>query len=99
MSAFDSPSQHNQDSAIAFSTSSQGSQDQAAMFNSPKDGGVMYQDGKMYASPGHLQQASEEHGMFHQSPMANGAMTQSFDMNGQPMYSFVDPTNLGHAQQ
>jgi hypothetical protein len=99
MSAFDSPSQHNQDSAIAFSTSSQGSQDQAGMFNSPKDGGVLYQDGKMYTSPGNLQQGPDDHGMFQQSPMTNGTMSQSFDMNGQPMYNFVDPTNLGQSQR
>lgn len=69
------------------------------MFNSPKDGGVLYQDGKMYTSPGNLQQGPDDHGMFQQSPMTNGTMSQSFDMNGQPMYNFVDPTNLGQSQR
>jgi len=89
-STFPSPSQH-QDSAVAFSTPSQGSQE--------PEGAVLYQDAKMYSSPGQLQQMSDEHSMYQQSPMTNGAMTQGFDMHAQQMYGFVDPTNLGQPQQ
>jgi hypothetical protein len=96
VSGFDSPSQHHQDSAIAFSASSNGSHDPAAMFNSPKDASFFSKDAKMFASPGGF---TDEHNLYHQSPINNGAMSSSFDLHGQTMYGFVDPSNLGHPQQ
>ena len=41
----------HQDSGVSFSTPSHMSHDQSNMYNSPRDGSIIYQDSKMYASP------------------------------------------------
>ncbi|KAK4504718.1 hypothetical protein PRZ48_002680 [Zasmidium cellare] len=82
---YNSPShqgQTHQDSGVDFSTPSQ---QQAAMFNSP-DNGMLYQDSKMYSSPGQMNNVSDE--LFQQSP------ANQFDMQTQQMF-FVDPNTLG----
>lgn len=82
---YNSPShqgQSHQDSGVDFSTPSQ---QQAAMFNSP-DNGMLYQDSKMYSSPGQMQNVPDE--LFHQSP------ANQFDMQNGQMF-FVDPNTLG----
>ncbi|KXT10182.1 hypothetical protein AC579_4488 [Pseudocercospora musae] len=82
------PGQMHQDSGVSFSTPSQ---DQTAMFNSPAENGMLYQDSKMYSSPGQMQHVSDEQQMFHQSP------GQGFDMQNHQMF-FVDPHSLGQQQ-
>lgn len=86
---YNSPShqgQAHQDSGVAFSTPSQ---DQATLFNSP-DNGMLYQDSKMYSSPGQMHNLPDDQ-FFHHSP------ANQFDMQGQQMF-FVDPNTLGQQQ-
>jgi hypothetical protein len=93
---YQSPSQHagqmHQDSGVSFSTPSHMSQDQASMFNNSQDNGMLYQDSKVYSSPGQMHQLPDEQQMFHHSP------GQGLDMHAQQMYGFVDPHSLGQQQ-
>ncbi|GIZ37134.1 hypothetical protein CKM354_000059200 [Cercospora kikuchii] len=92
-SNYQSPAAQHQDSGVSFSTPSHVPQDQAAMFHTPGDTGMLYNDAKMYTSPGQMQQVPDEQQMFqHQSP-GNG-----FDMQNQQMFGFVDPNHLGQQQ-
>lgn len=106
--SFQSPSQQNhqhhqqnlhQDSGIAFqSPPSHMSQDQGAMFQSPKDGGMLYQDAKMYQSPGPMHHLPEQGAMYHQSPLGDGTTNEELDMQNLGMYGTIDPNNLGQHQ-
>ena len=81
------PSQAHQDSGVSFSTPS--GQDQSNMFNnSPQDSGLLYQDSKMYSSPGQMHQLPEDQQLFQNSPGSG------FDMQSQQMF-YVDPNSLG----
>jgi hypothetical protein len=97
---FQSPPSHqqtqqmHQDSGVSFSTPSQ--QDQSNMFNSPKDNGMVYQDSKMYSSPGQLHQLPNEQNMYHQSPL--GQSTPGEEMN-LSMFGTIDPNALGQQHQ
>ena len=103
--------QQHQDSGVSFSTPSHLLRDQqAAVFNSPKDNtGMLYQDNKMYSSPGQMHQLPDDpqqlhNHMYQQSPMANphGAVTvDELDLNNFGMYGTIDPNSLGqhHHQQ
>ena len=93
------PSQMHQDSGVSMNTPSHVSQDQASMFNSPKDSGILYQDSKLYASPGQLHQMPSDQHMFHHSPLHDGSEDSGIDMHSQQMFSFVDPQALGQHQQ
>lgn len=84
------PSQAHQDSGVSFSTPS--GQDQSNMFNnSPQDSGLLYQDSKMYSSPGQMHQLPEDQQLFQNSPGSG------FDMQSQQMF-YVDPNSLGQQQ-
>lgn len=91
-SMYQSPQQHHpqmhQDSGVAFSTPPQDSQ--ATMINSPKDSGLLYQDSKMYTSPGEVHRMPEDPTIF---------QSHGMDMQPNPMYGFVDPHNLAQHQQ
>ncbi|KAF2769001.1 hypothetical protein EJ03DRAFT_343619 [Teratosphaeria nubilosa] len=95
---FDSPHQHavqqHQDSGVAFSTPSHIPQDQAAIFNSPKDGGMLYQETKVYTSPGQMHQSLPED--YQHSPLANNGAGEELDLNNMGMYGTIDPNSLGH---
>ena len=98
--SFQTPTPHgqqqmHQDSGISFSTPSHLSQEQATTYHSPKDSGMVYQDSKMYQSPGPMQQLSEEHNMYHQSPLGQSTPGNDFDSNQMGMYGTIDPNNLG----
>lgn len=81
-SNYQSPSGQHQDSGVSFSTPSH---------ETSQENGMLYNESKMYTSPGQMQQLQDE--MFqHQSP-GNG-----FDMQSQQMFGFVDPNNLGQQQ-
>jgi len=92
-SSYHSPSQHtsqtHQDSGVSFSTPSQ---DQAALYTSPQENGMLYQDSKMYSSPGQMHHFPDESQLF-QDGAENG-----FDMQTQQIFGFVDPNNLGQQQ-
>lgn len=93
-SNYQSPSAQHQDSGVSFSTPSNDvSQDQGTMFHTPNENGMLYNESKMYTSPGQMQQMQDDQQMFqHQSP-GNG-----FDLQTQQMFGFVDPNNLGQQQ-
>lgn len=90
-SSYHSPAQHpsqtHQDSGVSFSTPSQ--QEQPTMYTSPQENGLLYQDSKMYSSPGQMHQFPDEPQLFQNSPESG------FDMQSQQMFGFVDPNNLG----
>jgi len=70
---------------------------------------MLYQDNKMYSSPGQMHQLPDDpqqlhNHMYQQSPMANphGAVTvDELDLNNFGMYGTIDPNSLGqhHHQQ
>lgn len=80
-------SQHHQDSAVSFSTP-----EQAGMFHSPKDNNPLYQDSKVYSSPGQMQppHSDEQQHIYHHSPLAGGASSNMMNM-----YGTIDPNSLG----
>lgn len=85
-------SQQHQDSGVSFSTPSNMSHEQTTTFDSPQNSGMVYQESKMYASPGQMQQQlSDEQHLF---PATSG---EESDMNNFVMY--VDPSNLGQPQR
>jgi len=102
---FQSPPSHqqqqqmHQDSGVSFSTPSQVSQDQANMFNSPKDGGMVYQDSKMYSSPGQMHHLPNDHNVYQQSPLGHATPGEEMDMQNLGMFGTIDPNNLGRHQQ
>ena len=102
---FQSPPSHqqqqqmHQDSGVSFSTPSQVSQEQANMFNSPKDGGMVYQDSKMYSSPGQMHHLPNEQNMYQQSPLGHATPGEEMDMQNLGMFGTIDPNNLGRHQQ
>nr|POF14018.1 homeobox protein hoy1 [Quercus suber] len=80
--------QQHQDSAVSFSTP-----EQAMLFHSPKDNTMLYQDSKVYSSPGQMPQPSDEHhSMYQHSHLINGSSGD--DML--TMYGTIDPHTLGH---
>ncbi|KAI7342673.1 hypothetical protein KC354_g16152 [Hortaea werneckii] len=88
--------QQHQDSGVAFSTPSQMSQEPAMMYQSPKENGMLYQDSKMYSSPGQMQHMSDEQSMYNHSPLANHNSVHDYNLG---MYGTIDPNNLGQQQQ
>jgi hypothetical protein len=91
--------QSHQDSGVAFSTPSQMPQEQATLFHSPKDSGMLYQDGKVYSSPGQMHPGlADDQNMYHHSPLANGGTGDQLDMNNMGMYGTIDPNSLGQQQ-
>jgi hypothetical protein len=94
---YQSPSQHagqmHQDSGVSFSTPSHMSQEQASMYNNSQDNGMLYQDSKVYSSPGQMHQLPDDQQMFHHHSPGQG-----LDMHSQQMYGFVDPHSLGQQQ-
>ncbi|EME47500.1 hypothetical protein DOTSEDRAFT_69441 [Dothistroma septosporum NZE10] len=91
--AYNSPQhsgQSHQDSGVDFSTPPH---DQTAMFNSQQDHTMLYQDSKMYSSPGQMQQMPPDDQQFYHHNSGNG-----FDMPAQQMFAFVDPHTLGRPQ-
>ncbi|KAK5698682.1 hypothetical protein LTR97_006330 [Elasticomyces elasticus] len=84
------PQQH-QDSGVSFSTPSHMPQEQSTTFDSPKDSGMLYQDAKVYSSPGQLHHLPDEQAMYQNSPLGNGTNGDEF--------LYVDPTNLGQHPQ
>jgi hypothetical protein len=87
--------QMHQDSAVAFSTPSHMPHDQAINFNSPKDGGLLYQDSKVYTSPTPMQQLAQEEHAYQQSPLNETTPSQA-ELDMQNLGMFVDPHSLGH---
>lgn len=92
------PQQMHQDSGVSFSTPSHVSQDQGAMYNSPKDGGMVYQDAKMYSSPAQIHRLPHDQNMYHQSPLGHGNPSEELDMQNLSMFGTIDPNNLGQHQ-
>jgi hypothetical protein len=84
------PQQH-QDSGVSFSTPTHVSQDQTVTFNSPKDSGMLYQDSKVFSSPGQMHQLPDDQHIYQNSPLANGTSSDEF--------LYIDPNSLGHHQQ
>ena len=72
--------QMHQDSGVSFSTPSQ---EDTNMFHTPKDG-MVYQDAKMYSSPGQMHQLPHDQGMY---------------QHNQAMFGTIDPNSLGQHQQ
>lgn len=91
------PQTMHQDSGVSFSTPSQG--DQGNMYNSPKDSGMVYQDSKMYQSPGSMHHLPNEQNMYHQSPLSHGTPAEELDMQNLGMFGTIDPSSLGHNSQ
>nr|POE85135.1 homeobox protein hoy1 [Quercus suber] len=93
--SFHSPTQHqgsqHQDSAVSFSTP-----EQSMMFHSPKDNAMLYQDSKVYSSPGQMQQHPDEHqNIYQHTHLVPGSSGD--DML--TMYGTIDPHNLGNHHQ
>ncbi|KAK3680152.1 hypothetical protein LTR78_000529 [Recurvomyces mirabilis] len=74
--------QNHQDSGISFSTPSQMSRDHS------KDGGLLYQDSKVYTSPGQMHQLPDEQSMYQNSPLAHQTSTGD-------EFLYIDPNHLG----
>lgn len=90
--AYNSPQhsgQSHQDSGVDFSTPPH---DQTAMFSGQQDNTMLYQDSKMYSSPGQMQQIPDDQQFYHHNS-GNG-----YDMQAQQMFGFVDPHTLGQQQ-
>ncbi len=85
--------QMHQDSGVAFSTPSQ---DSGTMYGTPKDSGMVYNDGKVYSSPGQMQQLPQDQNIYQQSPLSN---TASDEMQNLGMYGTIDPNSLGQPSQ
>lgn len=96
---FQSPAhQSHQDSGVSFSTPSHVSHDQPTMYNSPKDGNIVYQDSKMYASPTQINLPHDQN-VYYQSPLRNETPNEELDMHGFGMFSTIDPNSLGQQQK
>ena len=91
--------QVHQDSGVSFSTPSHVSQDQANVHTSPKDSSMLYQDSKMYSSPGQMHQLPHEQSMYHQSPLGHSTPGEELDMSNLGMFGTIDPNHLGQRQQ
>ena len=91
--------QQHQDSGVSFSTPSHMSQDPAVIFNSPKDSGMLYQDSKVYSSPGQMHHLPDEQNLYHHSPLVIGTTGDDLDMNNFGMYGTINPHSLGQHQQ
>ncbi|WPG99850.1 Hypothetical protein R9X50_00267000 [Acrodontium crateriforme] len=94
--------QNHQDSGIAFSTPSHVThQDQMNMFTPNESGMVFHDSGKIFSSPGQMNQQLDEKSMYQTSPLGGhgGSMSEELDMNNLNMYGTVDPQDLGQPPQ
>ena len=91
------PQSMHQDSGVSFSTPTHG--EHGTMYNSPKDSGMVYQDSKMYQSPGQMHPALHDQNVYQQSPLRHGTPAEDLDMQNYGMFGTIDPNNLGRTQQ
>ncbi|KAF2718912.1 hypothetical protein K431DRAFT_229769 [Polychaeton citri CBS 116435] len=82
-----SHSQVHQDSGIAFSTPTNVSHDQ----------GHMFEDSKMYQSPGQMHQHPDEQHLYPTGQLNHSSSNEHIDF--QQMYGTIDPTSLGPHRQ
>lgn len=83
------PQQQHQDSGISFSSPNHMPRDRVSQYNSPKDSGMLYQDAKVFSSPGQMAQPlNSDPDVYQNSPLAN--TTTAGDE-----YLYIDPNHLG----
>lgn len=84
------PQQQHQDSGVSFSTPSHMGQERTTVFNSPKDAGMLYQDSKVFSSPGQMHHLQDEHKLYE-----HRVAGEELDLHSLGMYGTIDPNSLG----